>query len=398
MTASRSLVALCLSLLVATSAAAAQQATAFDADFTGATWRLDLFHSGTAGEEHFAVDSVRREGPWPGSRVQLEDTSGLGKYFLEVRDGATHRVLFSHGFASIYGEWETTGEAQKGVWRTIHESVRFPEPRRPVDVVLKKRQDDGSFGEIYSTPIDPAGRTVDRSPIPEVGEAWTVLEGGPVETSVDLLILGDGYTAGDSDVFEADVERLTAALFATEPFRSRKGSFNVRALMPPSHDAGVTDPRAGAWHNTALGLTYNAFDSERYVLTFANRRLREIAAQQPYDALILLANNRKYGGGGIYELWTTAAAHNAEDAYLVVHEFGHSFAGLGDEYYTSQVSYQGFTKPGVEPWEPNVTALLPGQNLKWSDLVQEGTPIPTPWHQDAYDEISVAYQEQRQKL
>lgn len=391
------MIATCL-LLATLVAAPATPGDGFDADFTGGTLRLDTFHSGTAGEEHFAIDSVRLEGPWPGSRHHLLDDTNLGKYYLRVVDATSHRTLYSRGFASIYGEWETTGEAHDGVWRTIHESVRFPEPRRPVQLVIEKRQGDGTFGQVFSTLVDPAGRFIDRSPLPRVGEPWTVFESGPAAGAVDLLILGDGYTAAEAETFKADVERLSAALFATEPFHSRRGDFNVRALQPPSQDSGVTDPRAKTWHATPLGLTYNAFDSERYVLTFANRRLREIAAQVPYDALILLANNRKYGGGGIYNLWTTAAAHSAEDAYLVVHEFGHSFAGLGDEYYTSQVSYEDFTAPGVEPWEPNLTALLPGRELKWGDLVAEGTPVPTPWDQQHYDEVSIAFQERRQAL
>jgi hypothetical protein len=376
----------------------AQEGQGFEAWATGQTLRLDLFHSGIAGVEHLAIDRVRREGAWPGSVVRLLDDTNLGKYFLRVVDPATQRTLYSRGFASIYGEWETTGEARSGTWGTIHESVRFPEPRKPVQVVIAKRAGDGTFQQIFSTLVDPGHRSIDRSPLPEVGELWTLRDSGPAATKVDVLILGDGYTLEERSKFLADAKRAEAALFASEPFKSRAGDFNVRALHPPSQDSGVTDPRAEAWRNTPLGLSYNAFDSERYVLTFANRELREIAAQAPYDALILLANNRKYGGGGIFNLWTTAAADSAEADYLVVHEFGHSFAGLGDEYYTSQVSYEDFNPPGVEPWEPNVTALLPDRPLKWSHLKAEETPVPTPWEQEGYDEISLAYQQERQAL
>jgi hypothetical protein len=227
---------------------------------------------------------------------------------------------------------------------------------------------------------------------------WTVFENGPPAGKVDLLFLGDGYTAAEGDKLHRDVERLTEVLFAAEPFASHRGDFNVRAIHVPSPASGVTDPRAGRWVKSPLGLSYNAFDSERYVLTYANQALREIAAQAPYDALVLLANSRKYGGGGIFNLWTTAAVDSAQAAYLVVHEFGHAFAGLGDEYYTSQVSYEEFVPPGVEPWEPNVTALLDPEALKWRELVEPGTPIPTPWEQEAFDEVSLAYQEKRQAM
>ena len=172
----------------------------------------------------------------------------------------------------------------------------------------------------------------------------------------------------------------------------------MRAIDVSSPASGVTDPRTATWRKTPLGLAYNAFDSERYMLTFADREIREIAAQAPYDALILLSNSRKYGGGGIYNLWNTAAVDSAESAYLLVHEFGHSFAGLGDEYYTSQVSYETFNPAGSEPWEPNVTALHDLQNVKWKDLVAAGTPIPTPWDQENYDKVVLAYEKIRHEL
>ncbi|MFY9823722.1 MAG: M64 family metallopeptidase [Thermoanaerobaculia bacterium] len=370
----------------------------FESRFTGRTLRFDYFHSGIAKEEHISLDALRLEGDWPGSRVRLLDDSNLGGYLFEVIDPANNLVVWSRGFSSIYGEWETTGEALAGVWRTFHESVRFPEPRGKVQLVLKKRAADGTFREIYSALAAPASRFVDRSPVPAVGTVWSVFESGPPAVKVDLLLLGDGYAAAEKDKFHADVKRLTDALFATEPFKSHRTDFNVRAIDVPSPASGVTDPRTATWHETPLGLAYNAFDSERYMLTFADRAVREIAAQAPYDALILLSNSRKYGGGGIYNLWNTAAVDSAESAYLLVHEFGHSFAGLGDEYYTSQVSYETLNPAGHEPWEPNVTALLDAKSLKWKDLVAAGTPLPTPWNQADYDKVVLAYEKVRREL
>lgn len=379
-------------------AAPAVLAADFDTRFTGRTLRLDYYHSGTAGEEHVSLDALRLEGEWPGSRTRLIDDTNLGKYLFAVVDPTTHTPLYTRGFASIYGEWETTGEARGGTWRTFHESQRFPEPRGPVQLVLKKRADDGTFREIWTRLVDPAHRSVDRSAVTSRGTVRTLFENGPPAGKVDLLVMGDGYTAEETDGFFAQAEELMGVLFATEPFARRKGDFNVRALVVPAAESGITDPRAGTWRRSPLGLSYNAFDSERYVLTYANRALREIAAQAPYDALILLANSRKYGGGGIHGLWTTAAAGSGQAPYLVVHEFGHSFAGLGDEYYTSQVSYEEFLAPGSEPWEPNITALHDPEELKWGDLVNGSTPVPTPWDQAAYDEASLAYQEKRAEL
>lgn len=372
--------------------------SAFDETFTGHTLRWDYYHSGTAGEEHVSLDRLRLEGEWPGRRAELVDDADLGKYRFSVVDPESGEVLFSTGFSSIYGEWETTGEARRGAWRTFHESQRFPEPRRAVELVLEKRTADGGFAEIHREPADPASRFVDRSPLPQSGEAWAVMENGPPSEKVDLLVLGDGYTSAELESYHADVRKVIEALFSFSPFAERRSDFNVWAVDVASERSGVTRPRGGFWNATPLGLSYNAFDSERYMLTFANRRMRELAALAPYDALILVANSDKYGGGGIYNLYSTAAAKSVQLPYLIVHEFGHAFAGLGDEYYTSEVSYEEFTAPGTEPWEPNITALGDPAKLKWAELATPGIPLPTPWHQHEFDEVMLAFQKQRAEL
>ena len=370
----------------------------FEDAFTGRTLRFDYNHTGTAGEEHISLDRIRLEGEWPGSRTHLLDDTNLGKYLFVVVDRQSNLPIYSRGFASIYGEWETIGEARRGMWRSFHESQRFPEPKRPVQLVLKKRADDGSFVEIYSSVVDPASRFVDRTPLPPAGDVWAVQKNGASSKKVDLLVLGDGYAKNEMEKYHGDVKRLVAALFDTEPFESRKSDFNVWAIDVPSTDSGVTNPRKSEWKRTPLGLSYNAFDSERYMLSYDNLAIREIAALAPYDAIIMVANNRKYGGGGIFNLWATVAADTAPAEYVFVHEFGHSFAGLADEYYTSQIAYEDFVAPGTEPWEANITSLLDPEEIKWAEFVESDTPLPTPWNQDAYDEASYAYQEKRAVL
>ena len=344
-----------------------------------------------------AYEGLRLEGPWPGSRTQLVDTSNLGKYLFVVLDPTTNTQLYSRGFASIFGEWATTGEA-KQQWKAIHESVRFPEPKGPVQLVLKERSTDGTFEEFWSKRVDPNTRFVDRSSLPPVGKVIPIQENGSAATKVDLLVLGEGYPANQAAKFEADLRRLTEAFFRSEPFATRRSDWNVRGLHVPSSEAGISNPREGDWHASPLGLSFNAFDSDRYVLTYANRAIREAAALAPYDTLILLFNDEKYGGGGIFNLWSTVAAGSGESEYLFVHEFGHSFAGLADEYYTSQVSYEDFNPEGVEPWEVNITALLDPAQIKWADLMEADTPLPTPWDQAAYDEYSLAIQKRRSQM
>ncbi|MFN0006887.1 MAG: M64 family metallopeptidase [Planctomycetota bacterium] len=369
----------------------------FDSKFTGRTLRFDYHHTGTAKEEHIAVDRWRLEGDWPGSPTRLVDDTGFGKYLFEVVDPQSGAVLYSRGFCSIYGEWETTGEANE-IWRSFHESQRFPEPKSPVRVVLKKRGADGAFHGFFSAEIDPASRFVDRSAITPRGKVLPLFEHGPPATKVDLLVLADGYAAGDEDEFRSDAQRLVGVLFDTEPFKTRKSDFNVRGLFLPAAEAGISNPRKGVWRDSPLGCSFNAFDVDRYVLTYANERLREAAAQAPYDALIVLFQERKYGGGGIYNLWATVAADTEVAPYVFVHEFGHSFAGLADEYYSSQVAYEEFNPRGVEPWEANVTALLDPAKLKWKDLVSLDTPLPTPWEKLRYDKIDLEYQTRRKEL
>src|SRR5436305_850667 len=178
--------------LAAVTAPAPPPGSGFEARFTGRTLRCDYFHGGIAKEEHVSLDKLRLEGEWPGSRVHLQDDTNLGKYFFEVIDPATNQAIWSRGFSSIYGEWETTGEAAAGTWRTFQESMRFPEPQGKVQIVIKKRGDDGAFREIFSAVIDPASRFVDRSPVSNAGKVWTVFESGPPAVKADLLVLGDG--------------------------------------------------------------------------------------------------------------------------------------------------------------------------------------------------------------
>ncbi|HEV8371315.1 MAG TPA: IgA Peptidase M64 [Pyrinomonadaceae bacterium] len=367
---------------------------------TTETMRLDYYHSGNSAREIFSADRVVIEPlPWPGDLSQAIDKSNLGKYFFEVRDQKTKQVFYSRGFASIYGEWETTDEA-KTANRTFQESLRFPAPTSPVDIVLKKRDAKNVFQEIWTTQIDPADQFVDRTKLVAPAPVITIQKMGDPEKMVDFLILGDGYTAAEAKKFEADARRLTGVLFSTSPFMENRRRFNVWALCPPAAESGISRPSTGQYRDNPLGATYDAFGSERYVLTFDNRALRRVASFAPYEFIEVLANNRTYGGGGIFNLYSTVASDNAFANYVFVHEFGHHFAGLADEYYTSAVAYGPATER-VEPWEPNVTALLDISSLKWRALVSpfaNVTPIPTPWNKEEFEKYSREIQSRRTQL
>jgi hypothetical protein len=364
------------------------------------TMRLDYYHTGNATQEVFSVDRVVIEPlPWPGSLSQTIDKSNYGKYFFEVRDQKTKAVLYSRGFASIYGEWETTDEA-KTTRRTFQESLRFPAPTTAIDIVLKKRDAKNLFQDIWTTTVDPQDTFIDRSKPIAPAPLLTIQRTGDPEERVDFLILGDGYTTAEAAKFTADAKRLTEVLFSTSPFKENRRRFNVWAMSPPAPESGVSRPSTGVYRDSPLGATYDAFGSERYVLTFDNRSLRRTAQFAPYEFVEILVNNRTYGGGGIFNLYSTVASDNAFANYVFVHEFGHHFAGLADEYYTSSVAYAPSTDR-VEPWEPNVTALLDVSTLKWRTLASpfaNVTPIPTPWNKEAFETYSREIQKRRVEL
>jgi IgA Peptidase M64/Peptidase M64 N-terminus len=368
----------------------------FDARFTGRTMRVDVFHTGGPRGEVVALDRAVDDGPWPGSRTRLLDETNLGSHLFEVRDVRTNRVVFSRGYSSIYSEWEQTEEAKRAA-RTFPESLRFPWPREKVRIVLERRDKANVFHELFSAVIDPAGPEANPAPRAPVGRVWTVFENGPAAAKLDLLLLGEGYAEKDLPKFHADVKRLVDILFTYEPFKSRKADFNVRALDLPASESGVLRPDSRIFRRTPLSVQYGIFGSERYMLTYDDRALREAASAAPYDFLEILVNDARYGGGGIYNFQATASVDTGFSEYVFVHEFGHHFAGLADEYYGSDVAYEtGGEKP--EPWEPNVTALKDPKALKWADLVEKATPLPTPWEKDAFEKQTRGIQVERRKL
>lgn len=359
------------------------------------TMRVDYFHTGNATEERFSLDRLVLEPlPWPGRADRALDDTNLGKYFFEVRDATTQQLLYSRGFASIYGEWETTAEATTAN-RTFSESLRFPAPSGPVVVALKKRGPRNVFREVWTLLVDPRDKFLDDAPPPPAGALVTIQSSGPPAEKLDLLLLGDGYTAKERGKCEKDVRRLTGILFQHSPFKERRGDLNVWALCPEAQQSGISRPLTGIHRRSAVGATYDAFGSERYVLSFENRSQRDVAAQAPYDAVAIVANGNTYGGGGIFNLYTTVAADSMWAGYIFVHELGHSLAALADEYFTSDTAYLPEENP-IEPWEPNLT--IDPKGTKWKDLIAKGTPLPTPWPHEQYSKDAAAFQDKRRQI
>lgn len=362
-----------------------------------ATLRVDIQHAGNATQERYALERVVVEPlPWPGNPARPLDDSNRGVNLFEVVDKASGKRLYSRGYSTIFGEWRTTDEA-KSLDRAFQESLRFPMPSAPVTVRVLTRDKDNAFAPTWSVDIDPAALDVVREQPPALAKAIEIHHGGPSATAVDLLVIGDGYTAAEMGKFDADARRLAAHLFTVSPYKERAADFNVWAIALPTAASGVPRPSEGKNTSSSIGTRYDIFGSERYVLTLDNRALRELAQYAPYEFIEILVNNVTYGGGGIFGQFSTAAASNDWADYLFVHEFGHHFAGLADEYYTSDVAYEtGTARP--EPWEPNVTTLRDPAHVKWAADVTPGTPLPTAWPKAAYEAFQRDYQKERAAL
>jgi hypothetical protein len=365
---------------------------------TPATMRLDYYHTGNVTEELFSVDRVVIEPlPWPGNPHKPLDATNRGTYCFEVREAGSKKLLYSRGFSSIFGEWVTTEEAKKAN-RTFHESLRFPAPEAPVQLVVKKRDAQNAFREVWSVSIDPRDKYVDTSRPPSPGRVLAIEKNGDPALQVDLLLLGEGYTAAELDKCEKDVRRLAEGVFTFSPFKERRKDFNVWAICSPSPDSGVSHPSAGIHRRTLFDSQFDVFGTERYALAFDNRALRSVASFAPYDVMGIVMNSKEYGNGGIFGLYATVSIDFPSALRVFIHEFGHHFADLGDEYYFSANVAYSPANTRVEPWQPNITALLDPHQLKWKFLVAPDTPIPTPWPKDCYENSIRESQELSQRM
>ena len=362
------------------------------------TWRVDFYQTGGPGmaADVYSLDRIVVEPlPWPDNPAASNDGGGIGNYRYDVVD-ASGRIVFSRGFDPVFWEWLTTAEAQR-LRRTFHESLRFPAPAGKSTVVVHKRNDDGRYDEVWRVSVDPDDMFVDRS-APPAQELIEVERHGDPRSRVDVLLLGDGYTAAEcASKFRADAARMAGALFAKEPFRGRRTDFNVWGLCPPAAESGISRPSTGVYRRSPAGAAYDTFGAERYILTFANRQMRDIAARAPYEYVTILVNGRTYGGGGMYNVFSTAAVDNDWADYLFVHEFAHHFAGLADEYYTSPSVYEPPQRV-VEPWPANVTASTDRAAIKWRDLLAPGVPLPTPWPKAEFEAMQKDIQARRGRI
>ncbi|MDD8019957.1 MAG: M64 family metallopeptidase [Acidobacteriota bacterium] len=382
--------------------AQAREEIKFDDFFIDKAMRINLYMTGNAKEEEFIIQNIYQEDCWPESKANLTNPFNYGHYFIKVYEAASNLLIYAKGFDCQLGEYKTTTPALNGVKKVFQRAVRIPWPKRPVKVVFEARDRQNLLHLLAAETIDPGDYHLLKETAKGGDYTFEVIKTGPPPERVDLAFLAEGYTAEDKDKFVTDVKKFSSFLFEKEPYKSNQDRFNVYGVFRPSAERGMDEPRQKAYKNTALKASFNAFDLDRYMLTEEGFALREMAAGVPYDTIVVLVNSSRYGGGGIYNDYCITTVDNKASLSVFIHEFGHSFAGLADEYYTSDVAYNEFYPARVEPLEPNITALLDLEHIKWQDLLSPGIKIPTDYGKEEIEklqaEMKTSFQEMQKAV
>ena len=347
----------------------------FDDYFKNQTLRYDFLLGGDDKSVEVFPQQIKAEGKWAGSKTKLIDELNYGNYRISVYDEESNQLIFSKGFSTLFMEWQTTAEAKK-MKRTYYQSAFFPFPKKKVRLEIEQRQWEGNFKTIYSVNIDPDDYYIIRETRRKY-ETQVIQNAGKTEECVDLVFLAEGYTQAEMDKFLSDARRMTEYLFSTKPFDSHRNQFNVYAVQTPSVDSGTDVPGEWIYKNTAFNSTFYTFGTARYLTSSDMENIYDAADEVPWDHIFVLVNTERYGGGGFYNFVGVGSVDNELSEKVFVHEFGHAFAGLGDEYYDSEVAYENFYNLEIEPWEPNLTTLV-DFDRKWKNILDADTPVPTP--------------------
>lgn len=359
-------------MLIGLNSASAQH---FDDHFVDKTLRIDYTFVGNASEQIVALRDMSSTPNWWGRRVNLDEVPLEGNGDLTLYDAESNKVIYKTSFSSLFQEWITTEEAYR-VTKSFEFTILVPMPSKSTiaEVVLRDNTGKESHFQHTITPDDVLIH--DRSaqqPLP-----YTYMhKGGDSKECIDVVILAEGYTAEEMELFMEDARITTDEILSYEPFNSHREKFNFIAIASPSKDSNVSVPQDGAWRETAVGSNFMTFYMERYLTSGNVYAMYDLATNIPCEHFIILANTDTYGGGGIYNSYTLTTAHHKDFRPVVVHEFGHSFGGLGDEYFYLTVDNNDeMHSLSHEPWEPNITTLVDFDS-KWADMVEEGIEIPT---------------------
>lgn len=335
----------------------------FDAHFTGGTLRLNYVFCGDSQNQSIYFREAVKTGPWAGRRHNLGAPALRGDGQVRVLEEGTGTVLYANSFASLFQEWQSTEEA-KHLQKAFETCLLVPFPKHPVNVEVVLFDRHAKVSSRICHRVDPADILIR----PAVRADAEVLQQGPsLEGAVDVVIVSEGYTLGEKDKFLADAARAQEALFTHEPFKSARDRFSIRAVFVPSEDSGVSVPGKDQWKRTAVRSSFDTFYSSRYLTTSSVWTLHESIGTVPFEHIIVLANSGKYGGGGIFNSITLTTADHPTFTRVLVHEFGHAFGGLADEYAYDEMA-EAMYPADTEPWEQNITTLVDFKS-KWEDMI-----------------------------
>ena len=348
----------------------------FDQYFRTETCRVDFHLSGYAEHTDASVVRITREPHWGGRQNTDGRFMNRGDFRFVVTDSLTGQVLYADGFNALFYEWQTTPEASV-MRKAFEQTILFPFPKQPVQVSIQRRLSLDLWEKLNEFYVNPWDKLIGYSNRPQV-PVKTLQKKNPPARAIDIAILAEGYTKREMKQFYNDANQLMKHILAHEPFRKHASKMNFYAVAVPSEESGISEPHLDRWKKTALGSHYHTFYSERYLMTSNVFRVMDYASVVPADVVYILANTTQYGGGGIYNYYALTSARGRDAAAVAVHEFGHSFAGLADEYFREGWDALDQTYDvAVEPWEPNITTLKQFDR-KWQSTLPAGTPVPTP--------------------
>lgn len=348
----------------------------FDENFVAKTLRIDYLLAGDSASEVAYFVQMKEEPFWGGPRHHLTDPFGYGTYRYAAYDSATKKLLFSRGFCSLFQEWQGTGEAKK-MKKAYPMTAVMPFPKNTIRFVIEKKSyATNKFELLFERFINPADYFIGRESIHPY-KVTKIKDSGEPQNHVDVAFLAEGYSSLEMDKFLANARRICDYFMSVEPYSANADKFNFYAIESPSDESGVTIPGKDIYVNTNIHSNFYTFDMDRYLTTSDTRSVYDIAANVPYDVVFVLVNSKRYGGGGFYNHCGQSTVDHKLSDMVAIHEFGHEFAGLADEYFTSAVTYSDYYNLKFEPWEPNITTNI-NFDSKWKPLIAAETPVPTP--------------------
>lgn len=352
------------------------QAQAFSDYFANKTLRIDYIFTGNTAKQEVCLDGLSSLPSWAGRKQHLSELPLQGNGQIVMRDKASGTIIYKTSFSSLFQEWLETDEA-KAVTKGFENSFLVPYPLRPAEIEITLLDPRRNIRTSMKHIVNPNDILIHQKGTDHITPHKYLLQSGTAEKCIDVAILAEGYTLEEMDTFYKDAAIACESLFSHEPFQSMKKRFNIVAVASPSEDSGVSVPRLGEWKRTAFNSHFSTFYSDRYLTTSRVKSIHDALAGIPYEHVIILANTEEYGGGGIYNSYTLTTAHHPKFRPVVVHEFGHSFGGLADEYFYDDDVMTDTYPLDIEPWEQNISTRVNFAS-KWEDMLVKGTPVPTP--------------------